>query len=117
MGAGTEKPAGLPAFGIGGAGSGGGSGIALNNPNAMGRGVGASEPPGLRPSAFVTAWLARSILLRLPSHSSQVLVPLSLGKSTRTACVDPSVAARAPRVSGGPAITVTPVLWAPRPPG
>src|ERR1700758_3213493 len=103
MGAGTEKPAGLPAFGIGGAVSAGDSGIALNNPNAMGRGAGASTP---RPSALVTAWLARSIWLRLPSQRSQVLVPLS----TRIPCADPSVAARAPPLSGGPAITVTSVL-------
>ena len=85
----------------------------MNSPEAMGRGAGKSTP---RPKALVTAWLARSSWLRLPSHSSQVLVPLSLAKSTRTACPVPSVAARAPRLSGGPATTVTPVLWATRPP-
>ena len=107
MGAGTEKPGAAPAFGMAGAVSDGASGIALNSPAATGRGAGTSTP---KPRASVTAWSARSIWLRLPSHSSQVLVPLP----TRTPCADPSAAARAPRLSGGPAITVTPRLWAPR---
>src|ERR1700759_1800965 len=93
-----------------GAASGGPSGIALNNPWAMGRGAGTSELPSPRPSAFVTAGSDRLISLRLPSPSSQVLLPFSLVESTRTACLDASVVARAPVLSGLPAITVTPVL-------
>ena len=72
-GAGRLNRGGLPASGMGGADSAGASGIALNRPTAMGRGAGMSLP---RPSALVTAWSARSIWLRRPSHSSQLLVAL-----------------------------------------
>ena len=72
----------------------------------MGLGAGTSELLSPKPSAFVTAWSARLIWLRLPSQSSQVLLPLS----TRIACFASSFAARAPLLSGRPAITVTPVL-------
>src|ERR1700739_2327797 len=99
---GGENDGGLPASGIGGAESAGASGIALNRPTAMDRGAGMSLP---RPSALVTAWSARSILLRRPSHNSQLLVALR----TSTACPAPSAAARVPLLSGTPAITVTPV--------
>lgn len=75
----------------------------------MGRGAGRSVA---NPSALVTAWSARSIRLRLPSHSSQLLVP----SLTRITCPAPSAVARWPLGSGEPAITVTPVLWAALPP-
>ena len=57
-----------------------------------------------RPNALVTAWSARSIRLRRPSHSSQALV----GLLTNTALPASTAAARAPVLSGAPAITVTP---------
>lgn len=79
----------------------------------MGRGAGSSELFSVRPSALVTAWSARLICERRPFHSSQV--PPS--RSARIACCDGSAAARAPLLSGRPAITVTPVLCAPCPPG
>src|SRR5580693_6878355 len=103
-GAGTGRPnrGGLPAPGMTGADSGGASGIALNKPTSIGRGAGRAAP---RPSALVTAWSARSIRLRRPSHNSQVLV----GLLTSTAFPAASVAARAPLLSGAPAITVIPV--------
>src|ERR1700761_1944575 len=99
--AGRVNFGGLPASGIGGADSAGASGIALNRPTATDRGTGMSLP---RPSALVTAWSARSILLRRPAHNSQLLVALR----TSTACPAPSAAARVPLLSGTPAITVTP---------
>src|ERR1700758_3440467 len=103
IGAGTGRAnrGGVPASGMAGADNGGASGTALNRPTAMGRGAGMSLP---RPSALVTAWSARSIRLRLPSHSSQVLVTLL----AHNACPAVSAAARVPLLSGVPAITVTP---------
>ena len=94
-----------------GAASAGDSGIALNSPGAMGRGAGTSVPS---PRALVTAWSARSIWLRLPSHSSQVLLP-----NCRPECLARHREWRPARrrLSGWPAITVTPVLCAACPPG
>src|SRR5271156_1794962 len=103
IGAGTGRlnRGGLPASGMAGADSGEDSGTALNRPTAMGRGAGMSLP---RPRAAVTAWSARLIRLRRPSHSSQVLV----ASLANTACPALNGAARVPVLSGVPAITVTP---------